>query len=69
MKKFSILAVAAIFVLGLSSCKKDYTCTCTYPSGDPESVTYKDVKKKDAEDACDALSALAAIGGGSCKID
>lgn len=69
MKKFSVLAVAAIFVLGLSSCKKDYTCTCTDPGFDPDVYTFKDVKKKDAESACDTWNALYVAGGGSCSLD
>ena len=31
MKKF--IAIAALGVLTLTSCKKDYTCTCTASSG------------------------------------
>jgi hypothetical protein len=29
MKKITLLAVAAIAVLSMTSCKKDRTCTCT----------------------------------------
>lgn len=68
MKKLSILAVAVIFTLGLTSCKKDYTCTCTV-GGVSSATEIKDAKKSDAKDACDALSALSAIGGGSCSLD
>lgn len=68
MKKVLMFAVAGLFVAGLASCKKDYTCSCTI-SGLTSSTTIPDSKKKDAEDACDALSTAAAIGGGSCSLD
>ena len=52
MKK--VIAFGAFAVLGvvaLSSCKKDYTCTCTV-NGGTISATYTKVKKADAEEAC-----------------
>lgn len=56
MKK--LLFVFAIAAVGsLASCKKDYTCNCTYNDvfGDQqnESFDYDKQKKSDAEDACD----------------
>ena len=58
MKKLLILFVSAMFVFGMSSCKKDYTCTCTILQ--QESVSQIDnVKKGDAEDACDGLQTAA----------
>ena len=75
MKKFAVLAVAAIFTLGLTSCKKDYTCKCTTTSAGisaSTSITINDTKKK-AKDACDALNTSANVGGisstTSCSID
>ena len=65
MKKvYMMLAVCAI---ALASCKKDYTCSCTV-NGVTTDNPIKDAKKADAEDACDALSVIAAIGGGSCDL-
>ncbi|MFT5777448.1 MAG: hypothetical protein ACI837_000380 [Crocinitomicaceae bacterium] len=65
MKK--VLAVAVFAAFGLMSCKKDYTCDCTV-LGQTSSTQIKDSKKKDAEDACSALSTSAAIIGGSCTL-
>jgi hypothetical protein len=65
MKKVLAIAVLGVFVL--SSCKKDYTCSCTVLGMTTDSVL-KDVKKKDAEKACDATSTSAAILGGSCTL-
>lgn len=75
MKKVSIFAVALVGVFAMSSCKKDYTCNCTYTNFDGEVVTVPteipDSKKKDAEDACDAASATYALlgSGASCELD
>lgn len=59
MKIKFVFALAAVAVLSLASCKKDYTCDCvTKMEGfaDQEaSYPIKDAKKKDAEDACDKL--------------
>ncbi len=67
MKKTLLLAVAAVFVLGATSCKKDRTCECC--ADVPlfgkvcDSKTIKDTKKK-ATDACDALEQ----GGAKCEL-
>lgn len=50
MKK--ILAVAALAVFVLASCKKDYTCKCTFTNGSVLNLEYSKVKKKDAESSC-----------------
>ena len=64
MKKiFALLAVVAIF----AACKKDYTCECTV-LGATESTTFKDVKKSEAKDSCDAANALVTLFGGSCDL-
>ena len=31
MKKLLLVAAAGFMIAGMSSCKKDYTCTCTTP--------------------------------------
>lgn len=57
MKKLGLITSATILLtLVLSSCQKDYTCTCTYDDGKNtgEAVyTLKD-KKKDVAARCDA---------------
>ena len=67
MKKLFIVAVVASF--GMVSCKKDYTCTCT-AEGESETTVFKDTKKKDAKDACEAREALYTAFGAaaSCEI-
>ncbi|MBL1280588.1 MAG: hypothetical protein COA33_009960 [Fluviicola sp.] len=64
MKK--IIGVAAFAVLGmvaLSSCKKDYVCTCT-DAGSTITIDINNVKKSTAESAC----AVYATGGATCSI-
>lgn len=59
MKKF-VLFVAAVATLGLTSCKKDWTCTCNYPDEPETSYEIKDQTKKDAEATCEGK---ASVGG------
>ena len=58
MKKLVLFASAAMIVLSVASCKKDYTCTCTV-FGITVSQDYNDLKKKDAE----TLEASCTAGG------
>lgn len=69
MKKLSILAVAALFTLGLTSCKKDYTCTCTDSTGDKQVYDLGKQKKGEAKDACNAAGSLWILAGGTCELD
>lgn len=50
MKKVLMIAIVG-GAFALTSCKKDYVCSCT-ASGVTLDVTYQDVKKKDAQEAC-----------------
>jgi hypothetical protein len=64
MKKV-MLAVATIAFLGLTSCKKDYTCACTTTdSSSSTSVTQSTTvngTKKDAKAACEKTQTVATI--------
>jgi hypothetical protein len=55
MKKVLLVAFGAS-LLGLTACKKDYTCTCTYNgNGMSGSIsTTINATKKDAKEACEA---------------
>ncbi len=71
IKKIAILGVFAM-ALGLSACKKDYTCTCT--SGDgmgnvaTSTVVLENTTRDEAETACNAS---VSVGGASasCTLD
>lgn len=55
MKKVLAIACVGMFAFGLTSCKKDYTCECTYNGQVIASETAK-MKKKDAEEWCEGSS-------------
>lgn len=73
MKKRLLLA-AIVSVIGLSSCKKEMTCTCTttqtdsngiVTTGEPRVTTYKKIKKSDAKDQCMSMKYDATSTSGS----
>jgi len=56
MRKLLFLG-AAVAMLSVTACKKDYTCNCTFDSasGTPDlKIEIKKAKKQDAEDTCQA---------------
>lgn len=56
MKKLMMLVAVATFALAATSCTKDYTCSCSAAGLLPaQDYPYSDVKKADAEDACDVV--------------
>lgn len=70
MKNFFL--IFGLTLLGMASCKKDYTCTCTsntnYSNGDmdgngPTVTTYKDVKKVQVGAACADYQRTGTSGG------
>jgi hypothetical protein len=65
MKK--VLFAVAFVAFATVSCKKDYVCECTV-MGQTIDNPIENASKSDAEEACDALNAAAAVGGGSCKL-
>lgn len=68
MKKL-VLAIAALGLISLTSCKKDYTCSCTtFATGsgiDGQTIETKTgkMKKKDAEKKCESSSTSTTVGG------
>lgn len=56
MKKV-IFAIAALGLISLTSCKKDYTCECSM-NGTVLSTTTLHAKKSDAKSACSASSSV-----------
>lgn len=71
MKKILTIGVFALFgVIALSSCKKDWTCTCTVNGVTGTAATYKDTKKSDAKASCDSVESLSKLidASASCSI-
>ena len=69
MKKVLLIAVAGVFALGFTSCKKDYKCVCTsstenagveYVAG-----SYTNVTKSTATTSCDQFATLS---NSSCEV-
>lgn len=60
---------AAVAVISLSSCKKDYTCSCT-ANNDMNDISYtEEMKKKDAEEWCDSWDTSGqGIEGWKCEL-
>lgn len=67
MKKL-VLAVAALGLISLTSCKKDYTCTCSGGSMTSIAYPFNKMKKSDAQSACDTYNATFKLAGGSCSL-
>lgn len=64
---FAMLALGVI--VGFTSCKKNYTCTCTVAGGSI-AIEYEKVKKADAEDACSSAETTYKVAdpGASCSL-
>ncbi len=52
MRKLSIFPLVLLFVLGLSSCKKDWTCKCEDDRGNVNWSTITNTTKSEAEELC-----------------
>jgi hypothetical protein len=66
--KTLFLVIAGAIVL--SSCEKNYTCTCVYPNSSisTSKTTFKTAKKSDAETSCGNLNTSAKVNGGACAL-
>jgi hypothetical protein len=69
MKKLFPLAAIAVFAVMFTSCKKDYTCTCTQTvtGSTPVTTTVSLGKqtKSDADKACSNYNVTSSAGGTS----
>lgn len=61
LMKNAMILLAALVTIGLTSCKKDWTCTCTESQTSPDGTvtvsesdtfTIKEANRLDAKDAC-----------------
>lgn len=73
MKVKKIAALAAIAMLTLASCKKDWVCECditadgmNMPSTE---LQIQDAKKSDAEDLCDTFQTTSSAAGATASCD
>ena len=67
MKNLFVVSMI-MFAFSATSCKKDYTCTCTIYS--TETIVTEKQKKKDAEEECDKMDADAKTidSNGGCEL-
>ena len=66
MKKIAPIAIIALFgALTMTSCKKVYTCACTYNGVTTEVSSGTKLSKKDAKTWCTAYTSVA---GYSCSL-
>ncbi len=74
MKKFILVASVAIFgVLVMTSCKKEYTCDCTFDPGvtlgsDMKAFSLGKTTKKKAKETCETAEKTWALVGAKCTV-
>jgi len=72
MKRFFAFAAVSVALISLSSCKKDYTCTCDYTVvgiGDfSQTLGIPNSSKKNAESTCDDWKAEYASFNPTCEL-
>ena len=73
MKKVFAICAVALFAVSFTSCKKDYTCTCTYDLVGTATTTPHELpnqSKSDAEDACAGFETTHKLGdpSASCSL-
>ncbi len=71
--KLMIVVVAVLSTLSFTSCKKDYTCTCTTTVGSLSNTKTYDLRNqtlRDADDACERYesNANSGVGTTSCHL-
>jgi hypothetical protein len=72
MKKLTFLFGAFIMLASVSSCKKDYTCTCSYNVGGvsgSQSFTFTNVTKSQATTDCNNENAAVTGSGVTCSLN
>ena len=64
-----MMRILAFFVFAMfvfSSCKKDFTCTCTFSNGEMTETAIEDQTQKEAESSCSEVAT--SIGAASCTL-
>ena len=70
MKKLLITMAAAIAMTSMSSCERNFTCTCVYPgaAAGTTKTTIKAYNRYDAQETCTKLNNGARQNGGACAL-
>jgi len=61
---------AAMIVTSMSSCERNYTCTCVYPYTNAGTTTtnIKAYSRSDAQETCNKVHEGAKRNGGACAL-
>ncbi len=70
MKKAILLPAIAVAIISMSSCERNFTCTCVYPNTNigTTKTNIKASKRSDAEVHCNSLNKGAQTLGGACAL-
>jgi len=72
MKHSKIVVLFAVLcTFAFTSCKKDYTCTCTTTIGNSSTTKTYDLQNqtlRDADDACERYEGSTAISNTTCHL-
>jgi hypothetical protein len=73
MKKIIFAGLSFLSVIAFSSCNKDYTCNCTFPSNPAKdfSVTLESMRHNDAKVMCRDYSSFidtTSLTDGTCTL-
>lgn len=70
MKKALLLPALAAAIISMSSCERNFTCTCVYPDSNigTTKTNIKAYKRSDAEVHCSSLNKGAKTLGGACAL-
>lgn len=71
MKLKSIFVIAAVTLISLSSCKKDYACVCSAFGLSGEAEVIENSTKKDAESRCEEIEKASkeTVASATCSIE
>ncbi len=67
MMKKIVFGIAVVTAFGFASCKKDYTCKCTFSDGSVINAELKNAKKKDAKSTCESAESTYKIADSGVK--
>lgn len=67
MKKIAPIVMVALLAVAFTSCKKEYTCSCTFGSETKDIPSGTKLSKKDAKTWCEGYK-LAGVTDFSCKL-
>lgn len=61
---------ALLITVAFTSCKKDWTCKCTFTTGPDFDLPFTNATKGDAKDACDAAETTYKMvdAGAKCEL-